>query len=140
MRFIGNKELVTSEIIDLLRQQGLTNKRLTLFDAFCGTGAVADSVKDLFNIIANDSLRWCVVYTRGRICANECLFHNLGFDPFIYFNSNTKKVNGFFYNNYSPSVVFHLDVYLSNVFLARLIFSRIASTLAVQTNVLGFSL
>lgn len=85
MRFIGNKELITSEIRELLDQKGLTNKKrtlfdeatnkqLTFFDAFCGTGAVADSLKDSFNIVANDMLSWCVIYTRGRVCANDCHF------------------------------------------------------------------
>jgi adenine-specific DNA-methyltransferase len=113
MRFIGNKELITSEIRALLDQKGLTNKkstlfdevtnkRLTFFDAFCGTGAVADSLKDSFNIVANDMLSWCVIYTRGRVCANDCHFENLGFDPFEYFNSNSKRLKGFFYKTYSP--------------------------------------
>ena len=101
MRFIGNKELITSEIIDLLDGKGLTNRQLTLFDAFCGTGAVSDSLKDSFHIIANDLLRWCVVYTRGRVCANDCRFERLGFDPFDYFNSNDKRVKGFIHDNYS---------------------------------------
>jgi adenine-specific DNA-methyltransferase len=114
MRFIGNKELITSEIRELLDQKGLTNKKrtlfdevtktqLTFFDAFCGTGAVADSLKDSFNIVANDKLSWCVIYTRGRICAKDCTFENLDFDPFEYFNSSTKTVKGFFYKNYSPA-------------------------------------
>lgn len=114
MRFIGNKELITSEIRELLDQKGLTNKKralfdevknkkLTFFDAFCGTGAVADSLKDSFNIVANDMLNWCVIYTRGRVCANDCNFEILGFDPFEYFNSNNKSVKGFFYKNYSPA-------------------------------------
>jgi adenine-specific DNA-methyltransferase len=102
MRFIGNKELITSEIKELLDQKGLTNKKLTLFDAFCGTGAVADSLKDSFNIVANDMLNWCVIYTRGRVCAKDCNFAILGFDPFLFFNSNNKTVKGFFYKNYSP--------------------------------------
>ena len=114
MRFIGNKELITSEIRMLLEQQGLTNKsrtlfdevtdkKLTFFDAFCGTGAVADSLKNSFNIFANDMLNWCVIYTRGRVCANDCHFKNLGFEPFEYFNTNTDTVKGFFYKNYSPA-------------------------------------
>ena len=113
MRFIGNKELITYAIRELLDQKGLTNKKSTLFDeaankqliffdAFCGTGAVADSLKDSFNIVANDMLKWCVIYTRGRVCANDCDFKNLGFDPFEYFNSNSKSVKGFFYRTYSP--------------------------------------
>ncbi len=102
MRFIGNKELITSEIRDLLEEKGLTNSGLTLFDAFCGTGAISDALKESFNIVANDMLRWCVIYTRGRVCANNCFFENLGFDPFKYFNSNKKIVKGFFYKTYSP--------------------------------------
>jgi adenine-specific DNA-methyltransferase len=102
MRFIGNKELITSEIRELLEEQGLTDMGLTLFDAFCGTGAISDALKDSFNIVSNDMLRWCVIYTRGRVCANDCSFENLGFDPFEYFNSNKKNVKGFIYKNYSP--------------------------------------
>lgn len=120
MRFIGNKELIISEIIDLLEQKELkdkhpnlfnsfcesgavASKRLTLFDAFCGTGAVAVAVKGAFNIIANDMLSWSTIYTKGRICATDCNFENLGFDPFKYFNTNTERKEGFFYKNYSPS-------------------------------------
>jgi len=102
MRFIGNKELITAEIIELLDEKALLDNRLTIFDAFCGTGAVSDAIKSSFNIIANDMLRWCVIYTRGRVCANDCSFENLGFDPFNCFNSNNKRVKGFFYKNYSP--------------------------------------
>lgn len=102
MRFIGNKELIISEIRGLLDEKGLTNRGLTFLDAFCGSGAVSDGLKDSFNIVGNDMLSWCVVYTRGRVCANDCTFENLGFDPFNYFNSNTNIVKGFFFKNYSP--------------------------------------
>jgi adenine-specific DNA-methyltransferase len=102
MRFIGNKELITSEIKGLLDELELTDKGLTLLDAFCGSGAVSDSLKSSFNIISNDMLRWPVLYTRGRVCANDCTFENLGFDPFHFFNSNRKITKGFFYKNYSP--------------------------------------
>lgn len=114
MRFIGNKELIVSEIASLLEEKGLlhknrtvfddlTSKRLVFFDAFCGTGAVSDYLKDSFDIIANDMLRWCVIYTRGRVCANSCSFEALGFDPFNFLNSNSTLVKGFFYKNYSPA-------------------------------------
>lgn len=102
MRFIGNKELITSEIIELLKQKGLAGRRLSLFDAFCGTGAVSVAAKESFNIIANDMLRWCTIYTKGRVCANDCNFENLGFNPFDYLNSTNELVKGFFYRNYSP--------------------------------------
>lgn len=103
MRFIGNKEIITTDIKLLLREKGLLKERLTFFDAFCGTGAVADALKEHYNIVANDILRWCVMYTRGRICANSLSFSKLGFDPIEYFNSNKNVKRGFFYNNYSPT-------------------------------------
>lgn len=102
MRFIGNKELIISEIIDLLSERGLAGKNLIIFDAFCGTGAVSDALKGSFHVIANDLLRWCTVYTRGRICAPLCRFETLGFDPFVFLNENTQSMHGFIYNNYSP--------------------------------------
>ncbi len=102
MRFIGNKELITSEILQLIEQKGLHNKQLTLFDAFCGTGAVADSLKNSFKLIANDMLQWCVIYTRGRVCAQDCTFEKLGYNPVDFFNSNKERIKGFFYKNYSP--------------------------------------
>lgn len=102
MRFIGNKELITSNIKDHLVSKGLANMGLTLCDAFCGTGAVSDSLKDSFNLVTNDILRWCVIYTRGRVCAKDCTFEILGFDPFDFLNSNNKIIEGFIYKNYSP--------------------------------------
>lgn len=102
MRFIGNKELIVLDIKALLNDMGLTDNGLTLFDAFCGTGAVSDFLKDSFNIVSNDLLRWCVLYTRGRTCASDCTFRNLKFNPFDFFNTSSKTLKGFFYNNYSP--------------------------------------
>lgn len=102
MRYIGNKELITSEISNLLAKKGLLHKNLTLFDAFCGTGSVSDALKGSFGIIANDNLTWCVVFTRGRLCASDCKFDKLGFDPFEFLNSNNDKIEGSFFRNYSP--------------------------------------
>lgn len=102
MRFLGNKESITPIISDLLESKGLLGKNLTLFDAFCGTGSVSDALKGSFNIIANDILSWCVTYTRGRICARDCNFKKLGFDPFDYLNTNNDTIEGFFFKNYSP--------------------------------------
>jgi len=103
MRFIGNKELIASDIKELLCEKQLTDGRLTLFDAFCGTGAVSDALKDSFDIIANDTLRWCVIYTRGRVCAKDCNFGTLGLDPFEFLNATRTIQKGFFYKKYSPA-------------------------------------
>lgn len=102
MRFLGNKTSILSEIEDLLREKDLLNKGLSFFDAFCGTGSVADYFKKHYNIIINDNLTWAVMYAKGRICAQTCSFKNLGFDPFEYFNTGDKTLKGFMYNNYSP--------------------------------------
>ncbi len=101
MRFIGNKELIKSEIKDLLQGLGLTGKGLTVFDGFCGSGAVSDSLKDSFKLVSNDMLKWCVIYTRGRIHAHECTFLTLNLDPFEHFNSNHETSKGYIFNNYS---------------------------------------
>lgn len=104
MRFIGNKEPIVNEIKDLLDKEGLlSKKRLKLFDAFCGTGAVSDSLKDSFDLVVNDMMSWCVIYTKGRITATDCRFKKLGFDPFEFLNSSKQIKKGFFYKNYSPS-------------------------------------
>ena len=102
MRFLGNKESIKHEILSLLSEKGLTDKGLTFFDAFCGSGAVADSIKGRFRVVVNDILTWCVVYTKGRINAKSCIFAKLGFDPFEYLNSSVASEDGFFFANYSP--------------------------------------
>ena len=102
MRYLGNKELITSEISDVLQKKGLKYMGLTLFDAFCGTGSVSDALKDAFDIVANDNLSWCVLYTKGRLCADDCKFEKLSFNPFEYLNSRGKSKYGFCYQNYSP--------------------------------------
>lgn len=104
MRFLGNKESLIDEIHMLLNKVGLLNDRYVFFDAFCGTGTVAESLKAKFDLIINDNLSWCTVYSHGRICANSCKFHLLGFDPFAYLNGNTETVHGFIYENYAPTL------------------------------------
>lgn len=104
MRFLGNKESLIDEIHMLLNKVGLLNNRHVFFDAFCGTGAVAESLKERFDLIINDNLNWCTVYSHGRICANSCSFNLLGFDPFEYLNGNNETIHGFIYDNYAPTL------------------------------------
>jgi len=108
MRYLGSKDLIISEIYKLLEEQNLTDQNMTLFDAFCGTGAVSNALKSDFDVIANDNLSWSVEYTRGRLVANTCQFERLGFDPFEFFNSNQNKTEGFLYKNYSPGASFRM--------------------------------
>lgn len=102
MRFLGNKTTILPAIESLLRQKGLLRNGLSLFDAFCGTGSVADHFKRYYEIILNDNLSWAVTYSWGRVCAPSCLFQKLSVDPFVYLNGNSTTKQGFIYNNYSP--------------------------------------
>ncbi len=103
MRYLGNKESILNEISDLLESQGLLKDGFTFFDAFCGSGSVADYFKSYYDIIINDNLTWSVKYAKGRVCAPTCTFDKLGFNPFEYLNANENTVQGFMYRNYAPT-------------------------------------
>lgn len=103
MRYLGNKESILTEISDLLESQGLLKDGFTFFDAFCGSGSVADYFKSYYDIIINDNLTWSVKYAKGRVCAPTCTFDKLGFNPFEYLNANENTVQGFMYRNYAPT-------------------------------------
>ena len=103
MRYLGNKESILTEIKALLENKGLLHSGLVFFDAFCGSGAVSDYFKTYYDIVINDNLTWSVVYTRGRVCAANCSFGDLGFDPFEYLNDSKKSDQGFMYQNYAPT-------------------------------------
>ena len=62
MRFLGNKSSIVPEIQKLLVECGLESESLTFFDAFCGTGSVADHFKSKYNLIVNDIMKWSVLY------------------------------------------------------------------------------
>lgn len=103
MRYLGNKESILTEISNLLSSKGLLQKGYIFFDAFCGSGSVADNFKSYYDIIINDNLTWSVLYTKGRLCAPMCTFDKLGFDPFEFLNSNENITYGFIYKNYAPT-------------------------------------
>lgn len=103
MRFIGNKESIVDQIDSFIESQTASKKRLTLFDAFCGTGSVSDRLKDKYDIIINDNLKWATIYTAGRLYAPICHFKKLGFDPFGFLNQNSEKQYGFIYKTYAPT-------------------------------------
>lgn len=102
MRYLGSKETLTDSIRALLQNHNLLQGNLVFFDAFCGMGSVADSMKSIYShIIINDSLKCSTIFTRGRLYANICTFERLGFDPFTFFNENNNTFHGFIYQNYS---------------------------------------
>lgn len=103
MRFLGNKESIVDEIELMLEDKKLISDNMVLFDCFMGTGSVSEHLKSKINIIGNDSLEWCVVYSEGRINKNLCTFRKLGFNPIDFFNSNCETKQGFFYENYTTA-------------------------------------
>lgn len=103
MRYLGSKESLTGFIQEFLQEHNLLQENLIFFDAFCGMGSVADSLKTAYNhIIINDSLKCSTTFTRGKLYSNRCSFETLGFDPFIFLNGNDNRLHGFIYENYSP--------------------------------------
>ena len=104
MRYLGNKDSLTNQIVDLLRNKGLLRNEFTFCDGFCGMGSVADSVKNIYKrIIINDSLKCASVFTYAKLIANKCTFEKLGLNPFVFLNTNNGFKKGFIYQNYSPS-------------------------------------
>ena len=94
---------MVEEIDSFIESRVESEESLTLFDAFCGTGAVSDRLKNKFNLVINDNLKWATVYTAGRLYASSCHFERLGFDPFAFLNQSDEKVQGFIYKNYEPT-------------------------------------
>lgn len=103
MRYLGNKETIVENIKNFLDEKKILKRNYSFFDAFCGTGSVSDALKDHYDqIIINDNLQWCTIYTSGRLLADKCNFKHLKLNPFDFFNATTEKKEGFFYKNYSP--------------------------------------
>lgn len=104
MRYLGNKESIKREIVQIIKDKNLLNDNKVFFDAFCGTGTLADEFKDMCRIIVNDNLKFATIFAEGRLNKNKCHFKKLGFDPIEFLNNNNKKYNGFFTKNYSPKI------------------------------------
>lgn len=75
---------------------------MVLFDAFCGTGSIANAFKTICNIKVNDNLTCATTYSYGRIVGSSCTFNTLGFNPIEFFNSNDEILRGYFFQTYSP--------------------------------------
>lgn len=102
MRYLGGKEKLTKDIINLLVDASIFDEGFVFFDAFCGMGAVSNAVKDKYELIINDTLNCCTTYTKARLLAGYCTFGKLGFDPIVYLNRSKETIHGFFYKTYSP--------------------------------------
>lgn len=101
MRYLGNKNSITDKIKEIILEKVEITPATVFFDAFCGTGSIANSFKAICDVIANDNLNCATTYTYGRMVAASCTFSDLGFDPFVFLNENNDIVEGYFYKNYS---------------------------------------
>lgn len=101
MRYLGAKDNLIEYISQILVDKQLNRRKYVFFDAFCGMGSVSDAFKDLYDIIINDILNCCTVFTQARLFSSSCEFKTLGFNPIDYFNSNKTLKKGFVYQSYS---------------------------------------
>ncbi len=102
LRYLGNKESIADKIKEIILSRADVQPETVFFDAFCGTGSVANVFKDLCHIVLNDNLSCATAYASGRLAAADCTFERLGFDPFVFLNSADTMTEGFFYKTYSP--------------------------------------
>lgn len=101
MRYLGTKTELVDKIYELIKDKKIDNENFTFCDAFSGTGAVGESLKDKFRIIANDVQYYSFIISQAKLNTPDLKFLKLGFDPFVYFNSEGRKLEGFIYKNYS---------------------------------------
>lgn len=106
MRYIGNKAKLLEILENFLKERGIHKKWLVFCDLFSWTCTVWDYFKDVFDIIANDSLYFSYCICNGKLKYKENFFENLWFDPFEYFNNadTDSYTKGFCYNNFAPTV------------------------------------
>ena len=102
MRYLGNKDSLTEIIQEIILQKVNIQPTMIFFDAFCGTGSIANAFKNICNVRINDNLHCATTYSYGRIMGSSCTFSKLGFNPIEYFNKTDETLEGYFYKTYSP--------------------------------------
>lgn len=102
MRYLGNKDSITEIIKEIILQKIDIQPNMTFFDAFCGTGSIANAFKTICNVRINDNLHCATTYSYGRMNGSSCTFNALGFNPIDFFNSNDEIIEGYFFKTYSP--------------------------------------
>jgi adenine-specific DNA-methyltransferase len=105
LRYLGNKDSLITTLKEKILSKVDIKPDDIFFDAFCGTGSVANAFKDICDLTINDNLNCATTYAYGRMVAANCTFDLLGFNPFEFFNSNDETIEGFFYKTYSPGGV-----------------------------------
>lgn len=102
LRYLGNKDSIKDIIKEVIEEKTSIENNTVFFDAFCGTGSIANCFKNKCKVIINDNLHCSTTYSYGRITGASCAFTNLGINPFEFFNKNKNTIQGYFYNTYSP--------------------------------------
>lgn len=102
LRYLGNKDSLTEIIQEIILQKVNIQPTMIFFDAFCGTGSIANAFKNICNVRINDNLHCATTYSYGRIMGSSCTFSKLGFNPIEYFNKTDETLEGYFYKTYSP--------------------------------------
>lgn len=101
VRYLGTKTELVDKIYELIKDKKVDNENFTFCDAFSGTGAVGEFLKDKFRIIANDVQYYSFIISQAKLNTPDLKFRKLGFDPFEYFNSEKREYEGFIYKNYA---------------------------------------
>lgn len=123
-RYLGNKSRLKTPIVREISLAIKPDQRPLVVDLFCGTASISTRLRELgYRVIANDNLLFCVVHARAQLLSIEepefaCLFENerllLNSAPLttlidtpyqrVLSTLNTlSPIQGFFYNEYSPS-------------------------------------
>lgn len=87
MRYIGCKTKILAEIDKLLEEKNLLVNNLSFFDAFTGTGVVAQHYKNIYEISANDNLYFASVIAEAKLNMKDLSFSKLDINPFDFFNA-----------------------------------------------------
>jgi len=101
MRYLGTKTKLVDKLYKLIKDKKIDNENFTFCDAFSGTGAVGEFLKDKFRITANDVQYYSFIISQAKLNTPDLQFHKLGFDPFDYFNKEKREYEGFIFKNYS---------------------------------------
>jgi adenine-specific DNA-methyltransferase len=122
LRFIGNKERLVDWIYSTIKDNNIDGK--VFFDFFSGTSSVGKFFKEKnYKIVSSDLLYFSYVLQRAYLTNNDIpQFTNLiskinirssllvadNYELIIEYLNNIQLVEGFIYNNYTPSSTKHL--------------------------------
>ncbi|MDI6666652.1 DNA adenine methylase [Leuconostoc falkenbergense] len=107
MRYLGNKTRLVGHINQLIEDKHISGG--VFADLFTGTGSVADHLKDRFEIITNDLLRYASLFSAAKINYSETpnfpkFKKKFKQSPFDFWNTYdySKEPDGFVTLNFSP--------------------------------------